>query len=500
MSEKEVEGEKKLSKRQLRKLKRAEEKRKKNEEKKKLREEEEKKKQLEKEKEIEESKKIKLEEDEKLPKWEKIKIADKKDFVDKRVKIYGWCHSIRRHKQNLFIELRDGTDFVQCVLGGILCKTYDALQLTRESTICVIGTLKKEERAKFGGIELCADYWELVGLAPAEFPLNKEARIDVLLDQRHLVIRDEETSSILKIRSYITQCFREHYFERKYFEVCPPTIVQTQCEGGSTLFHMKYYGEDAYMTQSSQLYLETAIPSLGDVFCIAQSYRAEKSVTRRHLSEYTHIEAECPFIEFEDLLKRCEDLLVDVTKRVFEKCGDLIKKINPKAAPLKAPFKRMTYYDAIEWLKEHEIYKDEEKKIFYEDGDDIPEGPERKMIDMIGEPVMMIKFPMAMKSFYMKRCRDDMKLTESVDVLLPYVGETIGGSMRESDYDTLLEGYKMNEIPPENYYWYTDQRKFGTTPHGGYGLGLERYVMWLLQLDSVKMANIYPRYYGRCKP
>lgn len=228
--------------------------------------------------------------------------------------------------------------------------------------------------------------------------------------------------------------------------------------------------------------------------------RAEKSKTRRHLTEYTHIEAERPFINFDDLLDTIEDLIVDVTKRVFEKAKDLVLEFNKNAKIPSRPFKRMTYAECIKYCKEHNIYKDEENKIHFQEGDDIPDGPERKMINMIGEPVLMIKFPVQMKSFYMKKCDEDKTLTESVDLLLPGVGEVVGGSMRIHDYKELMDAYKREGIDPSPYYWFTDQRKYGTCPHGGYGLGLGRYMMWLLNIDSIRKCELYPRYMGRCKP
>eukprot|EP00835_Amoeboradix_gromovi_P004151 NODE_307_length_11332_cov_0.276774.p2 type:complete len:539 gc:universal NODE_307_length_11332_cov_0.276774:5101-6717(+) len=421
------------------------------------------------------------------------------------VRIFGWIHRIRKQKSISFIVLRDGSGQVQIVINKELSKFVD--QLATESTVDIIGNLCKTDSTA-QGFEIQATAVQVVGKAPTgddafSNKLNVESNSDVRLDQRHLVIRGDTASAVLKMRSIASFAFRHFYRQHGYHEIQPPLMVQNQCEGGSTLFSFNYYDEPAYLTQSSQLYLETVLPVFGKAFCMTESFRAEKSSTRRHLSEYTHIEAELSFITFEDLLQHLEQLLAYVVEFIKndKEAQGLMALLNPSFGGLKLPIRRMSYKDAIKWLNDNSVMKlEEEGGGNYVFGDDIPESAERKMVDQLKEPIMLTHFPTQMKAFYMRKVDDEPSLTESVDILLPNVGECVGGSMREPDYELLMGRYKKEGLDPSLYYWYTDQRKYGTTEHGGYGLGLERFLCWILNQHTVREVCLYPRYVGRCKP
>ena len=450
---------------------------------------------------------ITIEEDKSLPAALKCKIDQSYTHVGERVKVSGWIHRLRSNKKVVFIVLRDGTGYIQCVLTGNLALAQQTLDLTLESTVTLYGSIKKvpEGKSAPGGVELDVDYYEVVGLAPSgdesfSNKITEDADPSILLDQRHLALRGETLSGVMKVRAALLAAVRRVYKEENLTEVTPPCMVQTQVEGGSTLFKLDYYGEEAFLTQSSQLYLETCLPSLGDVYCMQESFRAEKSHTRRHLSEYTHIEAELAFLTFDELLQHIETLIVNSIQYVLEDpvAGPIIKELNPDFVAPKAPFMRLEYKDAIEWLKEHQILNEEGKEFQF--GDDIAEAAERKMTDTIGVPILLTKFPVEIKSFYMPRCKDDPRVTESVDVLMPTVGEITGGSMRINNLEELMAGFKREGIDPKPYYWFIDQRKYGTCPHGGYGIGTERILAWLCNRYTVRDCSLYPRFSGRCKP
>lgn len=432
---------------------------------------------------LEEAKKIKMTEDSSLPKALRIFLDEKNPATIKlrkptanedlpkhgtRVLVRGRIHRLRHQKDTIFLTLQDGYGLLQCVLTGKMTQTYDGLTLTLESSMELWGEMWEVPAGQHApdDRELHVDYFELIGKAVGDKEaittrVAKDADNQTLLDNRHLVLRGEISSSVMKVRAALLRAFRQTYHEIKpqCLEVTPPCMVQTQVEGGATLFEFNYYGEKAYLTQSSQLYLETCLPSLGNVFCVAPSFRAERSLTRRHLSEYTHVEAELDFIKFEDLLSHLEHVMCrvieislsdpEISKRIYD--------LNKDFQVPERPFMRMRYADAIEWLAEHDIKNENDQTHTF--GDDIAEAAERKMTDIINRPIFLTHFPAEIKAFYMQKAPEDLRTTESVDCLMPGVGEIVGGSMRIHDYHELMEAFKREGIDPAPYYWYTDQRK-----------------------------------------
>ncbi|KIW14555.1 asparagine-tRNA ligase [Exophiala spinifera] len=465
---------------------------------------------------LEEAKKIVIKEDASLPKPIRIRLDDTDesklklgtaDSKGTRVRVLGRVHHLRSQKDVMFVTLKDGYGQMQCVFTGDLIRTYAALTLTLETSLAIHGELRSLPPKAHAPLdrELHADFFTVIGAAVGEKEaitnkVQAEGDPQTLLDNRHLVLRGDNASAIMKVRAAVTRAFRQVYQEDRITEVTPPSMVQTQVEGGATLFQFDYYGEPAYLTQSSQLYLETCIPSLGDVFCICPSFRAEKSLTRRHLSEYMHIEGELDFITFDDLLNHLEHIICRVIEITLADpiIAGYVRDLNPNFTPPSRPFRRMKYAEAIEWLIQHDIPNEDGEPHKF--GDDIAEAAERKMTDELNVPIFLTHFPVEIKAFYMKKDPEDLRVTESVDVLMPGVGEIVGGSMREDSYEELMAAYKRVGIDPTPYYWYTDQRRYGTSPHGGYGLGLERFLAWMCGRWTVRECALYPRFAYRCTP
>ncbi|GAO20006.1 hypothetical protein UVI_02008580 [Ustilaginoidea virens] len=431
---------------------------------------------------LDEAKKVVLQEDASLPAPVTIKLDEAGSHIrlrrtddaegsgtrGTRVRVLGRVHRERKQKDVLFVTLRDGYGFMQVVISGKLAKTYEALTLTRETSMEIFGEMREVPAGARAPLdrELHADFyripkhWRAAGGDDAiTNRVQASAEHATLLDLRHLTLRGETASSVLLVRDALEFAFNRAYHEARIRKVSPPALVQTQVEGGATLFKFDYYGADAFLTQSSQLYLETCLPSMGSVYCIEKSFRAEKSLTRRHLSEFTHIEAELDFIDFNDLLSHLEFLLCRVLELVLADpvIAGYIKALNPDFQVPERPFMRMKYSDAIQWLIDHEIPNEEGHPHRF--GDDIAEAAERRMTDIINKPIFLTHFPAHIKAFYMKKDPEDGRVTESVDCLMPGVGEIVGGSMRIDDYDELLAACKREGLDPEPYYWYLDQRK-----------------------------------------
>jgi asparaginyl-tRNA synthetase len=427
---------------------------------------------------LDEAKKVVLEEDTSLPQAIKIKLddtdakkitlGDGKEKKGTRVRVFGRVHRERRQKEVMFVTLRDGYGYMQVVVTGKLAKTYDALTLTRETSMEIFGELREVPAGAHApnDRELHADFykihdgWKAAGGDDAiTNRVSKDTEHATLLDLRHLTLRGETASKVMIVRDAVEFAFNQVYKEQRLRKVSPPALVQTQVEGGATLFKFNYYNEEAYLTQSSQLYLETCLPSMGDVYCIEKSFRAEKSLTRRHLAEYTHIEAELDYVNFDDLLTHLEEVMCRVIEVTMSDpvIKSHIMELNPEFTMPARPFMRMKYQDAIDWLVEHNIPNEHDEPHKF--GDDIAEAAERRMTDIINRPIFLTHFPAEIKAFYMLKDKNDPRVTESVDCLMPGVGEIVGGSMRMDSYDELMAAFAREQIDPAAYYWYTDQRK-----------------------------------------
>ena len=426
--------------------------------------------------------------------WVKISHIDQ--YLDQDVELKGWVYQKRVHGKIGFIELRDGTGFLQIVVREEVVGLESFQQfkaIYRESSVILQGTIKHQKRNK-NLIEMIAH--TLIVIHPSKPEIDQEVQADsspdILLDKRHLVFRGERSSNILKCRSKIIGYFHDFMRSRNIYHVTPPTIVSTFCEGGSDLFKVDYFKKKAFLTQSSQLYLESAIFSLGNVYSILPSYRAEKSRTPRHIAEYTHLEVELSFAHFDDLLDFIEDMIIFVIKKARKEFDSHEVGTWELPAVPEKPFIRMTYREAINWLNEHDIVSGDDV--------DITALHERKITEALQRPIFLTHFPSTKKPFYHKRDPEDSTQTLSVDLLLPVLGEVVGGGERSIDLDNMLRLMKEEDAPIEDYYWYTDLRKYGSVPHVGFGLGIERFVQWLLSLEHIRETVMFPRTFGRVTP
>ncbi|MCY3411086.1 MAG: asparagine--tRNA ligase [Candidatus Heimdallarchaeota archaeon] len=428
-----------------------------------------------------------------------MRIIELKDHVGQQVTVEAWISRMRKQgKKLVFVSLFDGTGEVQATIKqAVLGEEFSKIEeVYKGASLKINGTVIEDTRANLG-FEIQVSSFEVLHPSDETYEqtVTHESNTDVKLDKRHIVIRGPKSSSVLRFQSHVLKYLREYFYSKGLEEVFPPLIVEAQAEGGSELFEIQYFDREAYLTQSSQLYLEAAIFSLRDVFCILPSFRAEKSKTRRHLTEYRHVETEHAFMDFEGLVAFIEGMIKHVIDRVIELDQDILKLWDRDLKPISTPFKRVTYDDAITILKE-------EYDIEIPHGEDISDAPERQLIEHFGEPVILHKFPKKMKPFYHKIDEENPELTKSADFLFPQCGELIGSGERETDIDSMLERMAQMDPPvnPDEYYWYLDLRRYGSVRHSGFGMGLERFIIYLLGVEHIREITLFPRTVTRLSP
>ncbi|PLR99715.1 asparagine--tRNA ligase [Bacillus sp. T33-2] len=429
----------------------------------------------------------------------KSTIAEVYKYVDQEVKIGAWLANKRSSGKIAFLQLRDGTGFIQ----GVVVKNevpedvfLQAKSLTQESSMYVTGTVRKEERSPLG-YELQVTGIELIHQA-VDYPITpKEHGTEFLMDHRHLWLRSRRQHAVMKIRNEIIRATYEFFNEQGFSKVDPPILTGSAPEGTSELFHTKYFDEDAYLSQSGQLYMEAAAMALGKVFSFGPTFRAEKSKTRRHLIEFWMIEPEMAFYEFEDNLKVQEDYVSYIVRSVLDNCTVELKTLGRDAAKLeniKAPFPRISYDDAIKLL--HEKGFDD-----IQWGDDFGAPHETAIAETFDKPVFITHYPTSIKPFYMQPAGDRDDVVLCADLIAPEgYGEIIGGSQRIHDYELLKQRLAEHDLPMEAYQWYLDLRKYGSVPHSGFGLGLERTVAWISGVEHVRETIPFPRLLNRLYP
>jgi len=428
-----------------------------------------------------------------------IYIKDLGKHVGETVTLKGWLYNKRSSGKIKFLILRDGTGYLQCVVfkGNVSEEVFEiADAITQESSFEVTGRVKEEPRAP-GGYELDATDVKLIGKSE-NYPITpKEHGIEFLMDHRHLWVRSKKQHAILKIRHRIVKAIRDFFDARDFVLFDGPIITPNASEGTSTLFETPYFDlGKAYLTQSSQLYAEAGAMSFGKVYTFGPTFRAEKSKTRRHLTEFWMVEPEMAFYDLDDDMDLAEEFLEYIVQTVLEERKEELKILERDTSKLEKvmrPFPRISYDDAVKIL--HEQGRE------FEWGDDFGAPDETVISEQFDRPVMVHRYPAAVKAFYMKRDPENEKLALAVDVLAPEgYGEIIGGSQREDDYDTLVDRIKEHNLPLDFFQWYLDLRRYGTVPHSGFGLGLERTVMWICGLEHLREAIPFPRMIYRNTP
>lgn len=415
------------------------------------------------------------------------------------VSLRGWVHRERGSSKLKFIVLRDSTQIIQCVLKrDAFEKQWDSIdKLQVESSVMLTGEIKKDERAPTG-YEVLVSKLEIVH-ASDKYPITKDTSIEHLADHRHLWLRSRKMTAILKIRSTIFGAIDEFFKGEGFYEYHSPILQAVQCEGGSDLFSVDYFSKkDVFLAQTWQLYAEPAIFGLEKIYTIAPSFRAEKSKTSRHLTEYWHAEMEIAWAEFDEIIDYGEKLLKFVVKKVLEKHKEELellgrgwKKLEPT---VKKKFVRMTYSESLKILKD-------KCKMDVPWGKDLRTIEEEKLTKLYDVPVIVTHYPKKVKAFYMTEDPEDERVVQGCDFLAPEGhGEIIGGSHREYDIEKIKERLVEDGEDPAEYEFYLDTRRYGSVPHGGFGLGVERIIKWICGLDTIKDAIPFPRTMERYKP
>ncbi len=428
-------------------------------------------------------------------------IEDVGKHVGQEVTLRGWVHNKRSSGKIQFLIIRDGTGYIQTVVAknAVSPEIFAAADsLTHESSFAVTGKVREDSRAP-SGYELDVTdlkvYQEVAKEEP--FPITpKEHGIEFLMDHRHLWIRSTRQRAILKVRHEIIKAVRD-FFDDDGFTLCDtPVLTPAACEGTTTLFEVKYFEEKAYLTQSGQLYNEATAAALGKVYCFGPTFRAEKSKTRRHLTEFWMVEPEVAYATVEDTMDLAERMITFVVHRVLERRPNELKALErdlSKLENIKPPFPRISYDDALAILQKHG------SEIQW--GGDFGGGDETIISEQFDKPVMIHRYPTAIKAFYMETDPDRPEVALCVDVLAPEgYGEIVGGGQRATSYDMLVQRLKEHDLPREVFEWYLDLRKFGSVPHAGFGMGIERAVTWICGLEHVRETIPFPRMLYRLNP
>ena len=419
-------------------------------------------------------------------------------FTGEEVTLCGWVYNLRSSGKILFLQVRDGTGIIQCIVERAAVgeeKFAEAATLTQESSLTVTGTVREDARAP-GGYELSVSALEIIQVADG-FPITpKEHGSTFLMDNRHLWLRSRRQHAILKIRAGLVRFIRE-FFDNRGFVLCDtPVFTPSACEGTTTLFETDYFGDKAYLTQSGQLYNEANAMALGRVYCFGPTFRAEKSKTRRHLTEFWMVEPEMAWATLEDVMELGEALILAIVERVLARRRrelDVLGRDVGRLEAIKAPFPRMSYDEAVAVLKK--------EGLPFEWGGDFGGTDETVLARTYDRPVLVHRFPSAIKAFYMKPDPERPELALGVDFLAPEgYGEIIGGGERLADLDLLLQRIKEHDLPKEAFEWYLDLRRYGSVPHGGFGMGIERLVAWICALPHIRETIPFPRMLYRLRP